>query len=248
MASTSIASRRQQLGRLRTTGVGPWQLTAGQLLDWFAGQPWGTETRRCRRNTYRHFYSWAVESGLAAHSPAAALPKVRPPVPNPMPVPDRIYAEAVARAGDRERLMVRLAGELGLRRAEVAVVSSRDLVEDLDGWSLVVHGKGGKIRLMPTPDSLAAALRALPAGYAFPGDDDGHLSPRWVGRLVGDLLPAPYTMHKLRHRFLTRAYEVEHDLAVVQELAGHTSPVTTRNFYVKIGRDRLRATVNAVAA
>lgn len=51
---------------------------------------------------------------------------------------------------------------------------------------------------------------------------------------------------KLRHRFLTAAYSIEHDLAVVQELAGHASIVTTR-LYVKVPNEALRRTVAAVA-
>lgn len=143
--------------------------------------------------------------------------------------------------------MVRLAGELGLRRGEVARVHSDDVVTDLDGWSLVVHGKGDRTRLVPLSPVLARELRALPPGWAFPGDDGGHLSPRWVGKLVGRLLPPGMTMHGLRHRFATRAYHVDRDLLTVQQLLGHASPVTTRA-YVQIGEQAKRRLVAAVAA
>lgn len=141
--------------------------------------------------------------------------------------------------------MVALAAEAGLRRAEVAVVHSDDLVEDLVGWSLLVHGKGGRTRIVPLKADLAASLRKLPPGYAFPGRDHGHLSPRWVGKLMTRLLPGDWTMHKLRHRAGSKWWESSgHDLFVVQELLGHADPKTTR-VYVDVARARLRAAVEA---
>lgn len=157
----------------------------------------------------------------------------------------------IARADDRTALMVRLAGEAGLRRAEVAQVHARDLMEDLTGWSLLVHGKGDRERVMTLSRPLATLLRArllaVGGGYAFPGDDDGHLSPRWVGRLVADALPEGWTMHTLRHRFATRFHEASgRDVFLTQEALGHASPVTTQR-YVAVGRDRMRAVVEALA-
>lgn len=244
---STIETRRQHLNRCaRRIGVDPWQVGGVDLLRYVGEAEWSSETRRGHRSTLRVFYAWAVETGRVGASPALVLPKVPPAPPRPKPTPDHAYTNALAVASRRERLMLRLGAEVGLRRAEVAQVHSRDLFEDLTGWSLVVHGKGGKERLMPITDGIAVELRLLPRGFAFPGRDHGHLSPRWVGTMVGRLLPEGHTMHGLRHRFATRSYEVDRDLAVVQELLGHASPATTRR-YVAVGRDRLRATVEAAA-
>lgn len=246
--STTIRTRSDQLRHLaRRLGIAdPWAVTGEQLVDWFQEQPWQVETRRGRRTTFRVFYAWAVEAGHVEVSPALALPRVKPAAPRPHPASNEAYRMALSAAGDRERLMLRLSAELGLRRAEVAQVHSRDLIRDLDGWSLVVHGKGGRDRVVPMPRLLSRDLRALPPGWAFPGDDRGHLSPRWVGTLVARLLPDGVTMHALRHRFATRTYEVERDVFVVQELLGHASPATTRA-YVLVEHARLRSTVEAAA-
>ncbi|MFT3873414.1 MAG: tyrosine-type recombinase/integrase [Nocardioides sp.] len=153
------------------------------------------------------------------------------------------------RGGPRERRILRMAVELGMRRAEIAVGHSDDLVQDLTGWSIVAHGKGGKDRVLPLPESLAADLCALPAGWMFPGQVDGHLSPRWVGKLATRLLPGEWTLHSLRHRFADRAWEAsDHDVFAVQDLLGHASPVTTRRYVPQANRDRLRAIVVAAAA
>lgn len=247
-ASTTIRTRVDHLRVLaRRLGCDPFGVEPLQLAAWFNAQRWSTETRRGHRQTLRAFYGWAAKSGRVAVSPALSLPKVRPAPPRPRPTPDDVYVRALAGARPRERLMLRLGAEIGLRRREVALVHSDDLFQDLDGWSLVVHGKGGKERVLPLPPLLAAELLALPKGYAFPGDVDGHLSPRWVGTLVSRLMPEPWTMHTLRHRFADRTHQVEHDLVIVQELLGHASIVTTRA-YVPVRRDRLRATVEIAAA
>ncbi|WP_228781492.1 tyrosine-type recombinase/integrase [Nocardia cyriacigeorgica] len=194
------------------------------------------------------FWRWAVAAERATTNPAAGLPRVKPAPPRPRPAPEIVYRESLSRAGKRERLMLRLAAEAGLRRAEVAQVHTRDVVEDLGGYSLSVRGKGGKVRTVPLSDSLAAELRQYVGkrrGFAFPGDDDGHLSPRWVGKLITQLMPGVWTMHTLRHRFGTRAYMVDRDVFAVQELLGHASPATTRA-YVEMPRDALRRTVAEV--
>lgn len=240
-------TRREHLQQIaREVGGNPWDEDPGPLLDWFAGLTCAQETRRSRRTTLRAFYRWGVQAGHTPHDLAAALPVVKATQPNPRPVPDHAYAAALMRADQRTRLLMRLSAEAGLRRAEAAQVHSRDIFEDLDGYSLMVHGKGGKGRVVPLPHGLARDLLELPYGYAFPGDDDGHLSPRWVGTLVAQTLPPGWTMHKLRHRFATRAYAVDRDVFTVQELLGHASPATTRA-YVAIPRTAMRRTIDAVA-
>lgn len=247
-ATDTIATRLQHLHRdARRLPPDPWSITGLQLRDWFERQRWAQETKRGHRSTLRSFYSWGQREGHIDVSPALSLPRVKPAPPNPRPTPEAFYVNALAVATVRERLMLRLGGEYGLRRGEVAQVwPERDLFEDLLGWSLRVHGKGGKIRELPLSNLMTAELQSLGAGWALPGDFNGHLSPRWVGTLVSRLLPDGWTMHSLRHRFADRTYEIERDLAVVQELLGHASIATTR-LYIPVRKDRLRATVEAAS-
>lgn len=248
--ATTAATRRAHLHRVaRGLGGSPWQVDGDRLVAWCGRQDWATETRRGVRGSLLAFYRWAVAAGRTETNPAEALPTVRPAPPCPRPAGEAEYARALLAARKpAHRLMLRLAAEAGLRRAEVAAVHSRDLVEDLEGWSLWVHGKGGRDRLVPLSASLAAELRGhVERGFLFPGAAGGHLSPRWVGKIVADLLPGETTMHQLRHRFATRAYGVDRDTFTVQQLLGHASPATTRR-YVVVPDDRLRATVNAIGS
>ena len=111
---------------------------------------------------------------------------------------------------------------------------------------MIVHGKGGKARTVPMPPGLVAAVEARGPGWTFPGDDAGHVSPEWLGRLVTRALPPGVTMHALRHRFATRAYERTGDLVSVQRILGHESPHTTLR-YLAIADEASRAVVEAAA-
>ena len=144
------------------------------------------------------------------------------------------------------RLAAKLAAELGLRRAEVAAINTdRDLLSDASGETLIVHGKGGKTRLVPLPVALAGELRSY-QGFVFRGQESGHISAAWLGRLVSREMPEGVTMHALRHRFTTRAYRKTHDLVALQKVLGHSSPETTL-VYLRLADDSLRRVVEAAA-
>lgn len=246
--STTNGARRQHLQHLaRRVTVGPWAVNADILLDYLQAQEWAKETRRGRRTSLQRFYEWGKYRGFVTVNPVDSAPKVKMTPGRARPAPDRAYREALMAAKPREKLMLRLAAEVGMRRAEVAQVHSRDVMDDFVGHSLRVHGKGGVVRTVPLPQSLGRTLAAMEPGYLFPGDDHGHLSPRYVGRLIRDLLPGDWTMHTLRHRFGTRAYALTSDLLLVQEMLGHASPATTRR-YVEYDRDRMRVAVEELSA
>lgn len=247
-AETSIGTRAGWVLRIgRRLGCGPWEVTPAQLVDELGRRGWARETRRSRWASLRGFYRWAHEAGRTPVDLGAGLPAVRPAPAQPRPAPDTAYMAALAAADARTALILRLGAECGLRRAEIACVHSRDLTADLLGWSLIVVGKGGRQRLVPLSDGLAATIRARGDGWLFPGSEHGHLSPRWVGRLATRVLPDGLTVHTLRHRAATRAYDATGDLLAVQQLLGHASPVTTQR-YVAVERVRVRAAAAAAAA
>lgn len=246
-AETTIETRISHIGHLgRAMRCGPWEVTGADLLAWTGGQTWARETRRSVRASVRGFYRWGMEAGLISEDPSTVLPAVTPGAPRPRPAPDEVYRRALAEADPRTRLILRLAGEAGLRRAEIAVIHSEDLQEDLVGWSLMVHGKGAKVRVVPLPTHLGLELVHAGPGWVFPGEAGGHLSPRWVGKLAARALPDGWTLHTLRHRFATAAYSVERDLLAVQQLLGHSSPATTQR-YVAVDPGRLRRAMAGAA-
>lgn len=227
------------------SGLEPSDLIFDDLVSWMARHSWSAQTRRSYRSSLRGFYAWAHSTGRCATNPAFALPTIKAPRALPRPAPDAVLGAALERATLREKLMLLVLAQTGMRRAELAQLHTHDLERDLIGWSLRVHGKGGHVRTIPIPDDLASTLQFLPPGYAFPGRIDGHLSPRRVGELVSDVLGPGWTAHTLRHRYATLAYAVERDLRAVQEILGHARPDTTAIYTLIPDEARRRAALGA---
>jgi integrase len=212
---------------------------------------WSREHQRAVRTSLRSFCEWACGENIVDDNVALCLPKVRPAIPAPRPAPDRIWHELLAKATPRERVMALLAAEAGLRRAEVAQVNYDDLIEEIHGWSLIVRGKGSKQRVVPITARLAAEIRTYCGsccyGYLFPGQIGGHISPRRVGQLISALMPDGYSIHKLRHRFSSRAYAGTRDLRALKEVLGHSSIATTE-IYVATSSREMRLVAEAAGA
>jgi site-specific recombinase XerD len=243
MPKTTQRTRRGHVREIarRSETHHPRDIDLATLVRLCSEEGWSNEHRRGVRCSLIGFYDWAVTNGLCESNPAIRLPKVSARPGRPRPVPDGMWQETLIAAPERERMMVRLAGEAGMRRGEVARCHTQDLIEDLVGWSLIVHGKGGKQRIVPVGEKLALAIRRFRpnGGYLFPGQENGHLSAATVGKLVGELMPGGWTMHKLRHRYATRSLRLGANLIQVRDLLGHASVATTQ-IYTASSLDDLR--------
>lgn len=243
MAGLSIATLRLRRDHVRCIArrsrtEHPQMLTKGHLVTITARYTWSAEHRRSLKTSMNSFYEYCMREGVTDHNPVACLPKVKLPTPHPKPTPDHVWETLLATAAPRELLMARLAGEAGLRRAEIAQVHTDDLIEDLDGWSLLIRGKGGKQRIVPITNRLADAIhRHGPRGFLFPGQIDGHLSPQYVGQLISDLMPPGWSAHMLRHRYATRGYAGTGNLRALQLALGHSSVATTERYTAVSARE-----------
>lgn len=249
-SNQTVETRTEHLRRFaRQTGApAPALVSRNRLIDWAGTQEWARETRRSIYTSIRAFYTWAYETDRVSENISDALPRVKASEPAPRPAPENVYRVSLANADARARLILRLAGEAGLRRGEIAQISRDDLTRDLMGYSLRVHGKGGKVRTVPLTEPLARVLiEYLGRRYwLFPSPAGGHLTPRHVGKLASKVMPDIWTLHTLRHRFATVTYDGTRDLIVIQQLLGHSSVATTQR-YIATPPDRLRAAV-AVAS
>lgn len=221
----------------------PWDVSAEQLLDFFARQSWKANTARSYRASLRSFYGWARDAGLVEASPAHLLPRIAVPRGVPRPTTEAAYAVALSGSSHAVTIGLMLAGDCGLRRSEIARVTRESVVPDLLGFSLRVVGKGGHVRMVPLSSQLAAMMLAQPPGWLFPSPrrPGMPLTPAVVGRYLSRRLPGEYTTHNLRHRAGTVALaENGGDLRAVQELLGHAKPETTA-LYTFVAPERVRA-------
>ena len=213
----------------------------------------------------RGLHRFAAREGLVAVDVAR---EVRPPAP-PKRLPKALDVDQVSRllaVGDdsllglRDKALLEFLYGTGARISEAVGAA----VDDLDlghPSSAVLHGKGGRTRLVPVGGYARGALeaylvRARPAlasagrgtPVVFLNARGGPLSRQsaWaILRRAAQAAGLPVngahavSPHTLRHSYATHLLDGGADVRVVQELLGHAS-VTTTQVYTLVTVDRLR--------
>lgn len=244
----SIRTRLQHLIAFADAHPGetPLTVTREQLREWVGDRTRKPRTAHSIRSTMRVFFGMMYELEHRRDNPAGKLPSISLPRSLPRPCPDHAIHAAYAEVTDeRLALAIRVAVETGCRRAEVARVHHRDVEGRPGDYQLHVIGKGGHERTIPISDDLAGAILER-SGYLFAGRAGDPITPRHLGKQIARALPDAWTLHTLRHRFATVAYQATSDLRAVQELLGHTSPVTTA-IYTRVSDDSMRRAAAAAA-
>jgi integrase len=258
LAASTIEKRRQVLARLAAFTGGPaCEASVYQLADWRAGLTAGPDAIAADLSHVREFYRWLKWEGLRDDDPSARLARPRLSRRLPRPIPDDQLICALAAAPPRIRPWLVLAGWAGLRAKEIALLRRERVIETGRPPGILVAAdatKGRTERYVPMSDFVAGELvPVLPAsGWVFRRRDGrpGPNTPALVSKLAGQHLRScgiAATLHQLRHRFGTAAYDVGHDLRVVQELMGHATPATTA-LYAAISSASAVATVQALPA
>jgi site-specific recombinase XerC len=181
------------------------------------------------------FYDWAVLDGRVDSSPVAKVcrPRLRPGLPRPISEADLSRVLSATHQTDLAAWLVLMACA-GLRCAEVAGIEWSDVL--FADKLLRVVGKGLRVRMVPTHPDVETALVACgvrSSGPVFRRCDGAPWTPRAVSmraRRHLDALGVDATPHQLRHRFGTQLYRRTLDLRLVQDLMGHSSPVTTAGY------------------
>ncbi len=239
VSQETVVTRRTHVNQMvRYLSKSPSEVTFRDITEWLASKTWKLETRRSYVNSLRNFFSWAESTGHVI-GVASMLPRVKRVKPPPRPCPRSIINTTIAKVEARIVLMLELAANAGLRVGEIARLRGTDAYMTEGGWSLVIHGKGAKKRILPVVESLGVRISSHGQQYVFPNSNGGHLSPRWISKLLGKVLPDEWTAHSLRHRFATDLWKTTHDLLTVQQFMGHESPETTRQ-YIYVENDDLR--------
>ena len=188
---------------------------------------------RCYTSHVKQFFRWAVREGHLEVDPTIELKTPRVPAGRAAPIPEDRLRVAVSCAPDTPNRPLKtwliLAAYCGLRAGEIARLTRESISDE----KLLVDGKGGKPREVPLPPDVRTLLVAHVAG---PGPIWRHrsgraLTPRDVSldccrhlRETG----AGASLHKLRHRYATRLYQMSKDPMMVKGLLGHASLATTQ--------------------
>jgi integrase/recombinase XerD len=160
---------------------------------------------------------------------------------------DAVLAAAAREQGStaaRNRAIIALLADLGLRVGEVVALDLADLGQEQGHRTIRFTGKGAKPRRRALPPGAASAVDAYLLVREPSGDGplfrtlrggrvDRHAVFRLVRRLAQEAgVPAwsRLSPHSLRHAFATSAREEGVPLEDVQDAMGHADPRTTRRY------------------
>lgn len=198
-------------------------------------------TRGIYLSHVRSFYAWAVREDIVTQDPTRKLvaPKRRPGTPRDLD-PEPVIA-VLSRVPAPVRLAMCLMLWGGLRCGEVAVVRGQDVIVRAAGETVLrVFGKGGTERVVKLPAWLAAEVRALGTGWAFPSVHGQHVTSATIGRWVSSHLRAAdidAVAHQLRHTNATSLYRATHDPLLLQAHLGHATLATIQVYARAVGME-----------
>lgn len=239
LRDATIRHRAYDIRRLaRFLQAEPFDATDDDLHQWRASLVKSPAAVYREISYVQQFYRWGVDYEWISRDPSRRLikPRLGRRLPRPMGEVDLLIA--IHNAPERIRPWLILAAFEGLRAREIAYLRREDVLDTADPPMIHVStlaGKGGRERLVPLSALTIEELHraGMPrSGWMFTRRDDqpGSVSPGQVSRLCSEHLKAvgaSGTLHGLRHRFATVAYDQSHDLRVVQELLGHADPANT---------------------
>jgi integrase/recombinase XerD len=205
-------------------------------------------------------YRFAFNEGLLSHDPTISLRPVRRPRSLPKPLAQESMAQLLDSvmsddySGLRDRAILEFLYGTGARVSEVVGLRLGDL--DWIEETALLHGKGGKQRLVPLGREVTRSLRSyLQSGRILISTDThdrvflnkrgGPLSRQGIDAIIRKRalaagIPAlGLSAHVFRHSCATHMLEHGADIRVVQELLGHASIATTQ-LYTAVSIPTLR--------
>jgi integrase len=213
----------------------------------------GTAALRTQGSYVKGYYRWAVRHGLREDDPTTLMDLPRAPRRRPRPIREALLRQAIDEADPVMRAILCLAAMAGLRACEIASLDWSEVWLG-DSPEMRVVGKGGHTDMVPCSPQLVEVLQAVRRrvrrGPVIPRADGapGHNTPVRISQMANRYLRSldidEYTLHSLRHRFVTKAYLHGRDLRAAQEAARHASPTTTAG-YTAVGGEAVRGAVNA---
>lgn len=169
-------------------------------------------------------------------------PPVAPPTPHPVAGGiDAVRRVLSANPPGPHRAAVALGAFAGLRVSETVALTQNDILLD----SLVIKGKGEKIRKVPISEELASELELIETDRLVPICNAS--ARRAITKLfkragITNVIGKQVASHDLRATFATSVYQNTKDIHIVQQLLGHAQ-ITTTQVYLGVNNDDLKNAV-----
>lgn len=197
-------------------------------------------------SSIRGFLDYLIEQDQLGHNPARGVraPKTGRRLPKTLDVDQTARLLSFGEDDDialRDRALFELVYSCGLRLSELTGLNLSDL--DLREQTVVVTGKGRKVRIVPVGRLAAEAMHKwLVVRANWPNPEQAavfttrrgtRLQPRSVQKrlrhwAIKQGLDVHVHPHMLRHSFASHVLESSRDLRAVQELLGHADISTTQ--------------------
>lgn len=194
-----------------------------------------------------------LEADIMAKVSAPKQPK-RLPVFFKESETERLYSEGLFATdfmGQRDKLMLRMLYETGMRRSELAGLKVSSV--DFSSMTIKVLGKRNKERLIPIENELAhnikdyLALKEQEMGeseWLFVGRKGRQITPADVYQTVRKYMTAlsnadRISPHVFRHSFATHILNEGGSIEAIRELLGHADLATTE-VYTHVTREHLK--------
>ena len=215
-----------------------------------------------RLSALRQFHKFLFAEDIRDDDPTLVLdsPRLGQPLPKYLSEAEVERLIAVARAkegvaGLRAAALLELLYAAGLRVSELVELPLSAVARDKP--VLIVHGKGGKERMVPLGDPARQAIQAWRAvrepqssKWLFPGDgDSGHFTRSGFAKMLDDLAIAAeidvtrISPHVLRHSFASHLLAHGADLRSVQQMLGHADIASTQ-IYTHVLDEKMKQLVN----
>lgn len=215
-------------------------------------------TVRHRWRTAHAFLEWLVDEGKIRRNPARRIPT--PKVPRAVHRnlrPDQAAALHEACIDNRERLIIALGFQLGMRRSEIARAELGDF--DFVARRVRIIGKGGHERVVALTDDAERAIAAyagelrIHAGPLVRDRAGLHgLTPGYVGELWEKIAyragvkARPWdgvATHSARHTAGTDVAHRSGNAVIVRDFLGHASLATTDRYIGEVDIEAQRAAI-----
>jgi integrase/recombinase XerD len=226
------------------------------------GAPLTVASQKDRLSVVRRFFSWLARNDHLLYNPASEIDLPKSPKHLPRAVLSVEEAEAVLAGPDlsdplglRDRAILETLYSTGLRRAELAALTLKDL-DRSRRTVLVREGKGKKDRMVPIGERACRWVEryleeARPQLAVSP--DDGTLFLAKSGRALGpnhlSFVVGAYVRsagidkagacHLFRHTMATLMLEGGADIRFIQQMLGHEQ-LTTTQLYTRVSIQELQ--------
>lgn len=213
-------------------------------------------------STLKSFFKYLLKNGEVETNPTQKIQGPKTPKKLPVFIDENQLGEIFNSKvfpdgfeGTRDKLIVDVLYQTGLRRAEILNLRESDV--DLFNTQLKVLGKRNKERIIPFNIQLKKNIETyiqakrdnqLNNPYLFVSIKDKPLSPAKITKIVKDVLSAVTTNkkkspHILRHTFATHLLNNGADINAVKELLGHANLSATQ-IYTHNSIDKLKKSYN----